>query len=594
MPQQPALQEPSTAEEGYTSLTRYLLYEPSSPNNAPRQRWELVLAVIMIGFGAHATNHALTPVQPDLEALGMSPILYALITLLPQLGHLLLPTIWAIAYNRQQHVVLILAPGLLCVGTACIAVGLSMNRNCSEDGWGCFCGVLVMGAGFLMYTASRAGISVLQHCLLAACLPDALVAGLCILVASTHANAALVSFFAPRIMKAYGLEGLELALLPPALIGLAAGVFLSRWMPVAEDPDMQGSPRELVTNCKPFVIYCKSCGSVIARHSPFIQKCRSCMLESATRWHVRVRILLLGMWRAIVLGTLHSFASVTNGLLVTHHLTSVSAGSLVAFMGILSLAVLPVLPFIAKRYVVSKLLMIVTCWLLLFTAMLLILTHLWGDTASWSSVSPVANKSIPIPGNMTRLTSSHGSEKEDGSYEPADYAYDSGVDQSSSNSGSSVSFASAQWLLPRIALVGLTTCGAAAPVILLALVPSTGASQSAVTRAFGHLESFFVLGQSVVTLVMGVTRQYYGYRGTLWMLCGQLLAGVVFARAILVHDSNAPHLNVNESPAVLRRMNSTHRPGKPSRHGWQEVSRTAERVYGSFMALASPGREASR
>lgn len=36
-------------------------------------------------------------------------------------------------------------------------------------------------------------------------------------------------------------------------------------------------------------------------------------MAAALRWHARKRVWMLGLWRAIMLGTLHSFVSVTNG-----------------------------------------------------------------------------------------------------------------------------------------------------------------------------------------------------------------------------------------------------------------------------------------
>ena len=243
-------------------VTGYILYtaaEEGIPLPPPKKKpaWALVPLILMIGLGSHATNHALTPVQPELEALGLSPIVYAMVTFAPQLGHLLLPTLWAVAYGRRPRLALASAPFMLLLGTASLAVGLALHRTCGDNAVLATCSLFLMGLGLVLYMVSRAGISVLQHCTLAQCLPGDLVGGLCVMVASTHLIAAAVSLLAPRILHAYGLAGVQLALLPPAIGGTVAGFLLGAWMPTPQDPPEQTSPRNRVSELKPFLIYCR-------------------------------------------------------------------------------------------------------------------------------------------------------------------------------------------------------------------------------------------------------------------------------------------------------------------------------------------------
>ena len=59
----------------------------------------LVPLVVLLGVGAHATQHALAPIQPALEDSGLSPLGYAAVTLVPTLGQLITPALWGVAYG---------------------------------------------------------------------------------------------------------------------------------------------------------------------------------------------------------------------------------------------------------------------------------------------------------------------------------------------------------------------------------------------------------------------------------------------------------------------------------------------------------------
>ena len=74
--------------------TPYALYlegmrKPHKASNAA------VLALVMVfGLGAHASTHALPVAAPLLEALGLSPISYAVLSICPILGHALTASLW--------------------------------------------------------------------------------------------------------------------------------------------------------------------------------------------------------------------------------------------------------------------------------------------------------------------------------------------------------------------------------------------------------------------------------------------------------------------------------------------------------------------
>ena len=82
----------------------------------------LVPLVVLLGVGAHATQHALAPIQPALEDSGLSPLGYAAVTLVPTLGQLITPALWGVAYGRRARAVLRAAPFGLLGGQCCICL----------------------------------------------------------------------------------------------------------------------------------------------------------------------------------------------------------------------------------------------------------------------------------------------------------------------------------------------------------------------------------------------------------------------------------------------------------------------------------------
>lgn len=105
--------------------------------------------VLLVGFGAHASAHALAPAEPVLEAHGMSPIAYSLLTLVPTVGQLLTPALWGQLFARNAQRALIAAPLGLLIGQVCIAIGLLLR----EFGGPSMSMATLLGVGALLYTA---------------------------------------------------------------------------------------------------------------------------------------------------------------------------------------------------------------------------------------------------------------------------------------------------------------------------------------------------------------------------------------------------------------------------------------------------------
>ena len=93
-----------------------------SPSHQSRTWW-LVPIVLLLGFGAHASSHALAPAEPVVEANGISPIAYSVLTLVPTVGQLLTPALWGNLFTVNARRALICAPLGLLIGQICLAIG---------------------------------------------------------------------------------------------------------------------------------------------------------------------------------------------------------------------------------------------------------------------------------------------------------------------------------------------------------------------------------------------------------------------------------------------------------------------------------------
>ena len=176
-------------DEGSSSSLRL---EPLEPLG----RWCLTLLVLLFAVGAHASGHALMPLAPALEHAGVSPMAYALMTLVPTVGQIVLPAVWGATFSQFPRATMVLAPTGLMLGQMLMAAGL-WRRQESDGEWGAST-VTLLGIGTLIYSACRAGIGVLQHTAMALVLPSSLVAGLCLQVGLTHVIGAAVTYGVPH------------------------------------------------------------------------------------------------------------------------------------------------------------------------------------------------------------------------------------------------------------------------------------------------------------------------------------------------------------------------------------------------------------
>ena len=354
-----------------------------SPSHQSRTWW-LVPIVLLLGFGAHASSHALAPAEPVIEANGISPIAYSVLTLVPTVGQLLTPALWGNLFTVNARRALICAPLGLLIGQICLAIGLMLHEwKCSFYLMGSFFAV-----GSLLFTGCKAGIAVLVHSALACVLPKGLTSGFCLNVACTHLFGACVSFTLPHILANHGLVGVQCGLLIPALISVLAACFLAARVPPAPPPPAPPpTPKRASVGRDIFVVLCTSCGRELKIDKPYQTACEPCSAQEEARDQARQAVLLLSAWRACTVGLLHGFVGVTSGLLVSHGLTLREAGGLNAAYSGVALLVLVPLPALASRVGLRPLLIAVSA-VGTAAAALLLATQQMGDADPWAAGRP--------------------------------------------------------------------------------------------------------------------------------------------------------------------------------------------------------------
>lgn len=218
-----------------------------------------------------------------------------------------MPVVWGSWLAQRRNTMLVLIPLGVLLGQAFIAVGLIlMKYDFPSEVYG-----LILAVGFVVFSLSRAGIGVAQHGALAEALPRAVTTGFVLIIACTHAIKAACQFLVPRVLAWGGLVALQLALLLPSAIPVLAGYFIASRTALL--PVNMGFPMTWqVTPCEPEIPRLKS-----------VDVLRSREIDYPTR-----AIWLIGLWRAIVIGLLHSLESVMNAFLVDLGASRTAAGTI--------------------------------------------------------------------------------------------------------------------------------------------------------------------------------------------------------------------------------------------------------------------------
>eukprot|EP00933_Yihiella_yeosuensis_P074401 TRINITY_DN8331_c0_g1_i1.p1 TRINITY_DN8331_c0_g1~~TRINITY_DN8331_c0_g1_i1.p1 ORF type:complete len:535 (+),score=45.60 TRINITY_DN8331_c0_g1_i1:74-1678(+) len=444
-------------------------------------RWQ-VLLVLLFGMSAHATKNALAPAQPALEQLGLSPLLYALVSASPVLGSICLPVAWGIAYNRYERLVLLIVPLGELIGHLVILTGL-LFLNQETDSTGSV-GYVLLIVGLLVFSIFHAGVGVVQHTVLSRVLPDGLTSGFVAIIAFTHLTTAACNFAVPTILERFGLTGLQLILLVPSLLSFIAGGLLARAATGFSVPHVLTPTAAFVRS-----ISQHSLAVPLLEDSPLPMRSGARASPRASQGEVQrdykpsvlcIRgmgiIILLGLWRAIVLGILHAFRTVKNGLLCSYGMSKVSAGEVVGANQTLALLFLPLVAMLAD-FSGRRALLVLTSFMACCATMVL----------SNVSAMPFLPKTASLVG----------------------------------------------------ALFLISLANLLVPALALSLVP--GNSQRSLGRSYGMLEAIFGSAQFVFLMGIGYLRELGGFDYAMVLVQAALGVGVLvsIALAVVATDDNS-------------------------------------------------------
>lgn len=320
--------------------------EDALPRESSSSRWPTgpairsVLLVLLIGLGSHSSKNALAPAAPFLEAQGMSPLLYSLVAASPQLGAIVAPMLWGMAYTWSHRLVQLLVPlGDFC-GQLVLAVGIAMVDSKTS----LVASQVTLTCGLVIFSVARAGVGVVQHAAMARLLHGKrLMVGFVVMIFFGHLVVATCNWSVPRVLN-FGVLTLQLALLLPNLVSVAAGAALSTCttlpFAITRSPPRTLSPDPSVLSLPLLDDEPPSPGEKARKcsMSDHYDCCDACGDEELQSTQA---IWLLGVWRAILLGLLHAFQSVTNDFLVSHGKTHTQAGSIVAANQLLAMGLMP-------------------------------------------------------------------------------------------------------------------------------------------------------------------------------------------------------------------------------------------------------------
>ena len=130
-----------------------------------------VPAIMLFGLGAHSTKQALAPAEPALHSAGMSPIGYALVSVMPAVGQILTPAAWGWLHSTRPLLSLRLCTAGVFGGQLLLFIGFGLAEGGSSLVPEALPAV-VMVLGLVLFSVTRAGVSIGQATMLAHALDE--------------------------------------------------------------------------------------------------------------------------------------------------------------------------------------------------------------------------------------------------------------------------------------------------------------------------------------------------------------------------------------------------------------------------------------
>ena len=530
--------------------TEYSLYEESRSSRPPLLR--TILLAVLLGCGVHASKEVLVPSEAHLEALGMSPVLYSAITVMPVALGMVTPILWGSLWDVAPWAVPVLAAlgeligaGLNLFGLHALSIGFASAA------------VTCIALGLVLSSVCRAGITIAEFSI-CGLLGEYSALGFGSLVLAKHAMGSVVSWGVPQLLRGagamHGLYSVQATVLVPHAIAMCAAVNLalshraaerraaagaessaasdagwddataaSRWkgktlaatpssnevFPLCHGGDAPvGAPSQVLDGQPADDSWSPPASG--HRRSPdagpsdrlLLAKLYSMVRRAALQ---DLSLILLGLWRAFEVGTLHAYHSVRIELAMSAcNASLVDAGGIFAKNDVIAMILLPLLALAAK----------------------------WVGFRS-SSPLLIAVPLVSLGGTVSLML----------------------------HPGST---AGLEAVATRAGLLCMSILEVGAPIIPLALlsrvrevsssretVGDPGAGTRRLGTAYGTVESLFITAQVMIIMLLGVVRAHAGpgdFVAPLSLMCGGFAAAAAMAYLLVSHPSADTFMASSERP----------------------------------------------
>lgn len=403
----------------------YREFPSGSSSHTPRPIIACALAMTL-GVGSHASMQALTSAESALASLGVTPIGYAALTVTPIALGLVSPILWGRLWDYEKELAYIIAPVGEMFGATLLAAALYMQSVLQP-------GLLdstLLGLGFMIISGCKAGVSIAEFSTVGRlCGRHSPVVFACVVLVK-HALGILMAWGVPLILTSapddwIGIARVQLILLIPHMISVLAGIALARLRPCSQDqsakadeveggdyisPDINGTHSKLAERlCWETLPHQSSaryresplCEANVASTQTFISRVGSYLGLAADVNNSEdyksgtLVIIMIGLWRALAVGTLHAYHSIRIKLMQSRGLPLVYAGAMFATYDTIGIVLLPAIALLCRCTGLKPMLAVVP--IVTIIATLVLALSKGDDLAARSSLLVMSVMEVYVP-----------------------------------------------------------------------------------------------------------------------------------------------------------------------------------------------------